>query len=89
MRPTRFKTGEPVHDTPGLPEWTFFGLPEDVEITDDCPCIAVIHRVGPSVYWGPFPSLAALGVWADRHDMRVGVILLKDPDSDPGTWWYP
>jgi hypothetical protein len=84
--PTRFKTGEPVRDAP---RHDFWGLPDDVDLDAARPCIAVVTRVGPSVHWGPFASLADLGRWADANDLRVGVIVLTDPASDPSTWWYP
>jgi len=51
---------------------------------------AVRHRMGPSVYWGPFASLEEGRRWADekRIDFGIAFVQMNDPESPESTWWY-
>lgn len=41
----------------------------------------------PTVYWGPFTTWRELEAWATEHVLDVSVVEVKNPQSDPGTWW--
>jgi hypothetical protein len=43
--------------------------------------------MGPDVHWGPFETYADIEDWAKTLNFAVGFVELKDPDSDPSTWW--
>ncbi|MGA0848621.1 MAG: hypothetical protein ACO3RX_01600 [Chthoniobacterales bacterium] len=40
-----------------------------------------------TIYWGPFSTYAELEEWANRNEIAVSVVELKDPNSDPADWW--
>ena len=50
--------------------------------------VLVAHRIGPSVYVGPFKDMAAVAAWADEHtpDTTWGIIHMQSPENGPPDW---
>ena len=50
--------------------------------------VLVTHRIGPSVYVGPFRGMDEVAAWADEHapDVQWGIIHMQSPEDGPPDW---
>ena len=50
--------------------------------------VLIHHRIGPTVYVGPFRDMEAVAEWAGEHtpDMQWGVIHMQSPEDGPPDW---
>lgn len=71
-------------DTDGLvPDGRDWPQPYDV----GGPFIAILHRAGQSVHFGPFATYAELRDWQRLAGFPVEVVNLVDPNSPRNIWW--